>query len=71
MLEYDYYQLNLKNSVKTNVNIDTLIETLTEFLNALVLYNVDFEIVNEIFKQVKFKYSKTPELKSEHLIASK
>jgi hypothetical protein len=52
MLEYDYYQLNLKNSVKTNVNIDTLIETLTEFLNALVLYNVDFEIVNEIFKQV-------------------
>ena len=52
MLEYDYYQLNLKNSVKTNVNIDTLIETLTEFRNALVLYNVDFEIVNEIFKQV-------------------
>lgn len=52
MLEYDYYQLNLKNSVKTNVNIDTLIETLTEFVNALVLYNVDFEIVNEIFKQV-------------------
>ncbi len=52
MLEYDYYQLNLKNSAKTNVNIDTLVETLTEFLNALVLYNLDFEIVNEIFKQV-------------------
>jgi len=54
MLEYDY-QLNLKNSMKINVSIDTLLEELTEFYTTLTIYNVDFEMMNLIFKQVKIK----------------
>jgi hypothetical protein len=50
IIDYDY-TAELK-AYKNVIIIDTLIETLDEFISLFTLNDVDYEVTNQIFKQV-------------------
>ena len=51
IIDFDY-TAELK-AYKNVITIDILIETLNEFASLFASHDMDFEVVNHIFKQVK------------------
>ena len=51
IIDYDYtVELKVYRNV---ITIDTLIETLNEFLSLFTLHGLEFEVADHIFKKVK------------------